>query len=93
MKYGNAGKVSMVYVVVYHVCVAVRYCECFVFLQSLFSKVREELVSLYYVSFLVLRYFAVICFYFLFHGSVSFRRCEPWVPPPPKFSSPLKCSE
>ena len=80
----------MVYVVVYRVCVAVRYCECFVFLQSLLSKVREELVSLYYGSFLLLRYFAVIWFYFLFHGIVSFRRCEPWVPPPPKVQFPPK---
>ena len=34
----------------------------FLFLQSLFSKVREQFVSLYYVSFLVLHYFAVIWF-------------------------------
>ena len=41
----------------------------FLFLQSLFSKVREQFISLYYVSFLVLRYFAVIWFYFLVHGA------------------------
>ena len=78
-KYGNAWKVSVVCVVV----ACVRSCSIFVFLQSLFSKVREELVSLYYVTFLVLRCFAVIWFYFLVHGSVSFRRWEPWVSPPP----------
>ena len=46
--------------------IAVRYCECFVpfFPQSLFAKVREQLVTRYYVGFLC--YAILLLFGFIF---------------------------